>query len=415
MSRTSLEMRHSFLKSLRLTLTLLLVALPASAQDSSWTRHTIQSAKLKETRHISVALPDDYAAGQRTYPVLVLLDANDRPQFMAAIANVKFLASRGAIPGLIVVGIPNGRDRTRDLTPTPTGKTARDFPTAGGADAFADFVADEVLPMVRARYRARTTTIFAGHSFGGLTALHIAATRPGSYTGIVAMSPSLWWNDSTAVIQYADAIAKSRSRQRIFATSGGLEKDIDVTTKRFAARLDSAPSKTVAFAYRHYADDTHGLTPAPSLVDGLRFVFEPLSSNRLPIARLGSSSDSASVVRAVLESETAYAAGARLFGAPETLPEDALNSLGYGVLNSLKMPQLAVWVFRRNVAMYPESANVYDSLGDGLLAKGDTVAAIAEFRRAVDIGTRTKHPVTPESQGKLTQLEKATQSGKAKP
>lgn len=412
-------MRRSTIKSLRLTLTLLLFSLPASAQDSTavpWTAHTIQSTKLKEERRIFIALPDDYGANRLQYPVLVILDANDTPQFVAAIANVKFLASRGAIPGLIVVGIPNGKDRTHDLTPTPTGTTAREQPTAGGAEAFADFIADEVLPVVRAKYRARPTTIFAGHSFGGLIALHIAATRPGSYTGIVAMSPALWWNDSTAAIQYADAIAKSRSQQRIFATSGGLEAPIDVTTKRFAARLDSATSKTVAFAYRHYPDDTHGLTPEPSLVDGLRFVFEPLSTTRLPIARLGPSSDSASIVKAVLESEAAYAAGARLFGEPERLPENTLNSLGYTVMQALKMPGLAVWIFRRNLALYPESANVYDSLGDGLLAKGDTATAIAEFRRAVDIGTRTKHPVTADSQTKLRQLEKATtQSGKAKP
>jgi hypothetical protein len=58
----------------------------------------------------------------------------------------------------------------------------------------------------------------------------------------------------------------------------------------------------------------------------------------------------------------------------------------------------------------------HDSLGHGLLAKGDTAAAIAEFRRAVDIGTRTKHPVTSHSQDKLRQLEKITaQAGKTNP
>jgi len=413
------HLRPSSITSLCLTATLLLVSLPASAQTSSglqWTAHTIQSTKLKEERRILVALPDGYSSTKRKYGVLVILDADDTPQFLAAIANVKFLTSRGSIPGLIVVGIPNGKDRTHDLTPTPTGKTARDFANGGGADAFADFIADEVLPMVRAKYRARPMTIFAGHSFGGLIALHIAATRPSSYTGIVAMSPALWWNDSTGVVQYADAIAKSGSPQRIFATSGALEPPIDVTTKRFAARLDSATSKTVAFAHRHYADDTHGLTPAPSLVDGLRFIFDPMSIARLPINQLGPSSDSASVMNAILESEASYAPGARLFGEPEALPEDALNGLGYGTLQILKMTDLAIWIFRRNAAKHPESANVYDSLGDGLLAKGDTAAAIAEFRRAVDIGTRTKHPVTSASRDKLRQLEKVKgQAGKAKP
>ena len=407
------------LNSLRLTLTLLLVAVPALAQDSTalpWTRETIQSVKLKEARPVFVALPDGYRAGAQKYPVLVILDADDRPQFGAAIANAHFLASRGAIPGLIIVGIPNAKDRTHDLTPTPTGKTAKDFPTAGGADLFADFIAEEVLPMVRAKYRTRPATVFAGHSFGGLIALHIAATRPGIYTGIIAMSPALWWNDSTSADQYADGIAKSQVPQRVFATSGGLEPPIDRATKRFVARLESLKSTTAAFAYRYYADDTHGLTPEPSLVEGLRFVFEPLSTTRLAVARLSPSSDSAAVMNAVVESEATYARGARLFGEPEKLPENVLNELGYNVLGALKLPGLAVWVFRRNAAMYPESANVYDSLGDGLLARGDTALAIAQFKQAVAVGTRNKDQVAAVSRAKVDELEKkAVQAGKPKP
>ena len=386
------------------------------AQDSSavmWTRHTIQSKKLNEERPIYVALPGGYATSTRAYPVLVILDANDAPQFNAAIANTRFLANRGAITPLIIVGIPNGRDRTHDLTPAPSPSIAKNFPTAGGADAFADFIADEVLPLVRSTYRTRPATVFAGHSFGGLIALHIAATRPTAYTGIIAMSPAMWWNDSTVVTQYSDAIAKAAAPQRIFATSGGLEAPIDITTKRFAARLDSIKPKSVAFAYRHYPDDTHGLTPDPSLVDGLRFVFEPISTAKLPIARLGPARDSAWVAKALAESEATYARGARLFGEPEKLPEFLVNQVGYFALNQLRKPGYAVSIFRRNVADYPESANTYDSLGDGLLAKGDTTAAIAEFRRAVAVGTRTNDGVVPVSRGKLETLEKAvTQAGK---
>jgi predicted alpha/beta superfamily hydrolase len=408
-------------KSLRLTLALLIVGAPVLAQDSTarpWTRHTIQSTKLNEQRQVFVALPDGYRAETRSYPVLVLLDANDEPQFRAAIANVNFLASRSAILPMIIVGIPNGKDRTHDLTPPATGKTATQFATAGGADAFADFVADEVLPLVRGRYRARPATIFAGHSFGGLIALHIAATRPTAYLGIVAMSPALWWNDSTAVIQYADAIAKSPARQRIFTTSGALEQPIDIPTKRFVARLDSNTSKVVAIGYRHYADDTHGLTPAPSLMDGLRFVFEPISASKLPVSALTPSSDSAAFIRAINESAALYSRAARQFGEPETLPEDVLNTLGYAAIRDLRKPALAVTLFRRNAELYPASANVYDSLGDGLLALGDTTAAVAQFKRAVEVGTRTKHPVASVSQEKVAALEKAAaavQAGKPKP
>jgi hypothetical protein len=147
----------------------------------------------------------------------------------------------------------------------------------------------------------------------------------------------------------------------------------------------------------------------------LRFVFEPVAVTKLPVSMLGRSSDSAAIVRAVLESETAYARGARSLGLPERLPEQVLNQLGYGVLQVLKKPDLAVWTFRRNVALYPESPNVHDSLSDALIATGDTAAARTELRRAVEIATRTNHPVLSESRRKLQQLEQTSApAGKSK-
>jgi Flp pilus assembly protein TadD len=85
------------------------------------------------------------------------------------------------------------------------------------------------------------------------------------------------------------------------------------------------------------------------------------------------------------------------------------------VMQALKRPALAVWVFRRNAERYPESANVWDSLGDGLLAVGDSAGAKSQFAKAVDIATRTGHPVLAESRSKLESLLHPAQAGKAKP
>ena len=390
---------------------------PAAAQDTTitlWTREVLNSSKLNEKRTIYVATPEGYRTSTDHYPVLVILDADDRPQFNLAIANVAFLASRGAIPSLIVVGIANGKDRTHDLTPIATGAQAKVFPTAGGAVAFADFIVDEVVPLVRAKYRTLPALILAGHSFGGLVALEVAANKPGAFAGVIAMSPSLWWNDSSGVVAYSDAIAKVTKEQRMFVTSGGLEGDIDRNALRFSRRLDSLKPAFTAFGHQRYPEDSHRMTPAPSLVDGLRFVFEPVSVAKLPISTLGPGTDSATAVNAFLESKRRYAIGARYFGLDERFPESETNQLGYGVLQMLKNPALAVWVFRQNVDLYPESANVYDSLGDGLLAVGDTTAAIAQFRRAVDVATRTKHPVLEESTKKLKALEESRPKAKSK-
>jgi predicted alpha/beta superfamily hydrolase len=389
----------------------LCIATPLLAQDSSTTARatlTIKPATLPEARTILVATPASYANAQRRYPVLVLLDADDQDQFNAAAANLHFLAGRAAIPELILVGIVNGKDRTHDLTPPATGATAKPFPTAGGESKFVDFLVNDVLPEVRAKYRTMPATFLAGHSFGGLVALHTAATRR-EFSGIVAMSPSLWWNDSTAVRGYGDSLEHPARPLRLFISSGGLEPAIDVTTQRMVAHLDSvkpgAGAGALTYSYRRYVGANHGMTPLYSLIDGVQYLFAPMSVVSLPISTLGPTSDSADVMRAYLASRDAYVAGARSLGFEvNALPEQPVNGLGYGVLGVLKLPRVAVWLFRENVRDYPRSPNVYDSLGDGLLAAGDTASAIVQFRRALSVAVEVGQPPSSDTKKKLDAL-----------
>jgi predicted alpha/beta superfamily hydrolase len=394
-----------------LLLLVLCIATPPSlfAQDSSkasWATLTIQPATLTDTRTILVATPASYANPQRRYPVLLLLDADDQDQFTAAAANLRFLESRAAIPELILVGIVNGKDRTHDLTPPTIAATAKQFPTAGGESKFVDFLVNDVLPEVRSKYRTMPTTFLAGHSFGGLVALHTASTRR-EFFGIIAMSPSLWWNDSTAVRGYADSLEHPARPLRLFISSGGLEPAIDVTTQRMVAHLDSVKPKALTYSYRRYVGANHGMTPLYSLIDGVQYLFEPMSVVPLPISTLGPKSDSADVMRAYIASRDAYVAGARSLGFEvNALPEDQVNYLGYGVLQVLKLPRLAVWVFRENVRDYPRSPNVYDSYGDGLLAMGDTASAITQFRRALSVATEVGQTPSSDTKKKLDALER---------
>ena len=390
-------------------LALALVVSSAGAQPaptSPWTELKIKSAKLGETRTVLVATPADYGDPRRRFPVLVILDADDRAQFTSAVANVAFLASRGATPQLIVVGVANGKDRTHDLTPVANGATAKQFATAGGVSPFMDFITTELLPEIRAKYRTQAATILAGHSFGGLVALHAAATRD-AFRGVIAMSPSLWWNDSTAARGYADSLEHLSRPLRLFASSGEYEPAIAVPTHRFAARLDSVKPSSLGFAYQHYKTDNHGMTPLHSLIDGLVFVFQPVSMVSGPLSTLGPTSDSATVVRAYTAARQSYADGARALGLADTnLPESQTNQLGYNVLQILKLPRLAVWLFEQNVRDYPKSPNVYDSLGDGLLAAGDSSGARTQFQRAIGVAKEVNVPPSADTQKKLAELEK---------
>jgi hypothetical protein len=75
------------------------------------------------------------------------------------------------------------------------------------------------------------------------------------------------------------------------------------------------------------------------------------------------------------------------------------------VLGILKLPRLAVWLFRENVRDYPQSPRVHYGLGDGLLAVGDTSSAIAQFRRGLEVAKRAGQLEASDVKKKLAALE----------
>lgn len=70
--------------------------------------------------------------------------------------------------------------------------------------------------------------------------------------------------------------------------------------------------------------------------------------------------------------------------------ERMLNALGYRFLERGRVQQ-AIALFRANVLEYPESANVYDSLGEAYAAAGDSVLAIENYQRSVTINPENIH------------------------
>ena len=69
---------------------------------------------------------------------------------------------------------------------------------------------------------------------------------------------------------------------------------------------------------------------------------------------------------------------------PDLLDEGAVNSLGYVLLRREALDE-AIWVFERNTIDYPESSNVWDSLGEGLMNAGRLEEAIANYRMSIEL------------------------------
>jgi len=151
--------------------------------------------------------------------------------------------------------------------------------------------------------------------------------------------------------------------------------------------------------------------------DGAELHFEPSVDGRA--AGYLPANDSEAPLRPRLdESETPYVALFDLGRADEALArltdadlsEDYLNQLGYTLLG-YNRPGQAVGVFRLTAERYPGSANAHDSLGDGLLALGDTVAAAEAFQQVLAVladDSRLPEEVKPQFERRArTQIRRA--------
>lgn len=72
------------------------------------------------------------------------------------------------------------------------------------------------------------------------------------------------------------------------------------------------------------------------------------------------------------------------------IDEREFNNLGYKFLNK-KDYENAISVFKINVALYPESENAYDSLGEAYERKGDSLEAFNAFNKLLVLNSTNKH------------------------
>ncbi|MFN2442168.1 MAG: alpha/beta hydrolase-fold protein [Thermoanaerobaculia bacterium] len=357
----------------------LLLAVPLLAQTPGdvATRVTINSKILGEERTMWLRLPDGYGRTEARYPTLYLTDGD--AQMLHTVSTVAFLERQGRIPAMIVVGV-NNTDRTRDLTPSaapmqrPDG-TRVDLPNAGGAGNFLSFFENELIPWVESNYRTQPFRIFFGHSFGGLFAVNALATKPDLFHGVIAASPSLQWDGDLAIRKTAGLFESRKSLPVTVHVTAGREADNLVSSvKRFETLARRKAPKDFRISTAYHDDEDHGSITLRTLYDGLRSIFADWQPPRDENGQMRVS------LRQILDH---YSALSGRLGYSILPPEAIVNQIGYQYLAAERFDE-AIGAFRMNLENYPESANVYDSLGEAHERRGELDAARKLYALAVE-------------------------------
>lgn len=352
-------------------------------------RLVVHSSVLNEDRVIWVRTPRAYEHDKAAYPVVYLMDG---PGHINEIGStIDFLAEQNRVPPMIVVGIAN-TDRTRDLTPThwdiknPDG-TVNANPTSGGGDHFLDFIQKELMPQIEKRYRTSCYRVFAGHSLGGLMVIHTLITRPDLFQAYIAVSPSLQWDDQRTLHQAQKFFAgKEELKKALFfslGNEGNTPNPMGEGFEQLQKTLKTKAPKDFHWDSARYPDETHGSTVLLAHYAGLRTVF---ADWQMPVNAQGGGPEGG-----MAGIEKHYGDLTERYGCAVLPPENLLNQFGYGLMGQKKLDE-AISVFQRNVELYPDSANVYDSLGEGYENAGKLDMGIQNIEKAIAKGTAIGDP-----------------------
>lgn len=257
---------------------------------------SIYSKTLKSYRHFWVRLPDNYNPKSKAiYPVIYLLDGFSLRENLEIVYNNYW---GHYLPHIVLVGISNRTDRTRDLTTSKIesrrGSTFN-YET-GGAELFTSFIENELIPEIDKNYPTTKFRTLIGHSYAGLFTINMLLNHSHVFNNYIAIDPSLDWDNQKLLIE-----AKKKLKTKDFKGKGlfvalaaeQLHMSDETVTIDNLSQNDSEFtlfSRSIAdfchtasvttklnglkFDWKIYPEDLHGTVPLPAMKDGLVSLFK---------------------------------------------------------------------------------------------------------------------------------------------
>jgi predicted alpha/beta superfamily hydrolase len=198
-------------------------------RDSVQYHPDFPSTQLVHPRPVTVWLPPGYEdEPDRRYPVLYLHDGQNLFDPATAFGGTPWAADdtaerlirAGKLEPLILVGIGNTPDRLKEYGPLDVRPGPWDL-----ARAYGRFVTGELKPFIDRTYHtdpAPARTGVGGSSMGGLISLALGRWYPEVFGNVLAMSPSLWYDQESTLRTVAGNTAWLAAA-RVWLDVGGRE------------------------------------------------------------------------------------------------------------------------------------------------------------------------------------------------
>ena len=352
-----------------------------SKSTAQTTIDTLFSKTLDEYREVWVKLPENYDFNNdQEYPVVYLLDGIS---LQISLETVYDNYWGHYLPNMILVGISNRTNRTRDLTTSKVNmRRGSSFKKeSGGAENFTKFIENELIPYIDNKYRSLGHRTLIGHSYAGLFTINMLINHKHLFQNYIAIDPSLDWDNQKLLKEAKEKLTSESYKGKSLFVSLAAEQlhiwDEEVTMENimndsseftlfarsiieFSNYTKSQKKNGLNFSWKVYNEDLHGTVPLPSIRDGLIFLFEwyqfksPQKYNNpaTPIKEL---------VSLLKKQEQIYSEN---FGVP-TAPMISELLSGYGYMNmQMDQSEKAFMFFQMNIKYNPKNPTAYEAMAD---------------------------------------------------
>lgn len=143
----------------------------------------LKSEILKNERRVRVYTPPGYARDGKPYGLIVMFDGSMYTLLIPTPTILDNLLAKSKLPPMVAVILDNPTLHSRET----------EFACY---EPYAEFIAREVIPWVRANYNVTSDpdqAVVSGVSFGGLAAAFIGFKHPEIFGNVISQSGSFWW------------------------------------------------------------------------------------------------------------------------------------------------------------------------------------------------------------------------------
>jgi predicted alpha/beta superfamily hydrolase len=346
---------------------------------------SLYSTVLKEQRSFWIHLPNggNLFEGER-YPVIYLLDGGVH---LGGLAAVQEYYNQFRMPEMIVVGISNASNRTRDLTPTEVdSRHGAMVEESGGSDRFTSFLAEELIPLIDSKYPTTSHRVLIGHSYAGLFAVNTLVNSPDLFTNYIALDPTLGWDDqrwlagalsslesldlsgkglfvsvANEIIRFSDSMTVETVRADTSVFSVGIRSSL-----AFVESLEVNGPTGLRFGWKFSEKDIHGSIPLVGMRDAMVYLYD-FWELKSPSRYNDPDTPTEQLLSMIRSQSEARAAN---MGYPLPMEEGLLDMLAFMSLDA-GQPDKARAVLGLSAEYYPQSQAVHSSLVDVCLATAD--------------------------------------------